>query len=296
MVLHYGQAIFEGMKAYHGTGGGLYLFRPRANMDRMNNSARKLCMPVFDPDLVMEGLEKLVTIDRDWIPRARGTSLYIRPTMIADEPALGVRPAASYIFYIIVGPVAAYYPEGFNPVKIYVSDEHVRSVKGGVGDAKVSGNYAASLFAAEKAKKAGYTQVLWLDAAERKYVEEVGTMNIFFLFGDELVTPPLKGTILPGVTRDSVITLARDMGVRMVERDVAISEVIESARSGRLKEMFGTGTAAVISPVGEIFYKGVTDKVAGGAVGPLSVKLFNHILSMQYGETPDPHGWVEKIA
>lgn len=295
MVLHYGQAIFEGMKAYRAKGGGIHLFRPTANMDRMNNSARRLCMPEFDGDFVLQAMKELVLLEEEWIPRSGGASLYIRPTMIGDEPALGVRPSALYTFFIIVGPVAAYYPEGFNPVKIYVSDEHVRAVKGGVGEAKTAANYAASLFAAEKAKKAGFTQVLWLDAIERKYVEEVGTMNIFFLMGDELVTPPLRGSILPGVTRDSVMRVAHDLGCTVVERNLSIDEVIEGARNGALKEVFGTGTAAVISPVCEFSYKGRTHTVADGKTGPLAQKLFRRILAVQYGEEPDPYGWVKKI-
>jgi branched-chain amino acid aminotransferase len=295
MVFHYGQAIFEGMKAYRGKDGGIYLFRPGANMDRMNNSAAKLCMPEFDGDFVLNAMKELVNLDRDWIPRTRGSALYIRPTMMADEPALGVRPSATYIFFIIVGPVGAYYPEGFNPVKIYVSDEHVRAVRGGVGEAKTAANYAASLFAAEKAKKAGFTQVLWLDAVERRYVEEVGTMNIFFLMGDELITPPLRGSILPGVTRDSVIRVARDMGCMVVERNITVDEVVEGCKSGTLKEVFGTGTAAVISPVGEISYKGRAHTVGDGKTGPLATKLFDYLLRLQYAEIEDPYGWVEKI-
>ena len=295
MVFHYGQAIFEGMKAYRGKGGAIHLFRPGANMDRMNNSAKKLCMPEFDGELVQNAMKELVLLDQDWIPHSRGTSLYIRPTMIADEPALGVRPSGTYIFFVIVGPVGAYYPEGFNPVKIYVSDEHVRAVRGGVGEAKTAANYACSLFAAEKAKKAGFTQVLWLDAVERKFVEEVGTMNIFFLMGDELVTPPLRGSILPGITRDSVIRVGHDFGHMVVERNLTIEEVIEGCRNGTLKEVFGTGTAAVISPVSEISYKGRTHRVADGKTGPLATKLFNHILAIQYGDEPDPYGWVKKI-
>jgi len=295
IVLHYGQAIFEGMKAYRGKDDSILLFRPTKNMERMNNSARKLCMAAFDGKDVIEALEKLILIDRDWVPAKKGESLYIRPTMIADEPALGVRPATTYIFYIIIGPVAAYYSSGFSPVKIFVSDEHVRAVKGGIGDTKAAGNYAASLFAAEKAKKAGYSQVLWLDAAHRKYIEEVGTMNIFFRFENEVVTPPLKGSILPGVTRDSVIQVARDMGYNTVERDITIDEVIEGAGNGKLKEAFGTGTAAVISPVSEIIYKDLAYRLGDGKTGQLSEKLFNYLLSLQYGEIPDPYGWVKKI-
>ena len=212
MSLHYGQEIFEGLKAYHGKDGSIYLFRPMENIKRMNASAERLCMATIDPELFMEAMKKLVLLEQDWIPRGAGTSLYIRPTMIATEPALGVHPSNQYLFFIIVGPVGAYYPEGFSPTKIYVSEDYVRAVRGGVGNCKNAGNYAASLYASQKAKEMGYTQVLWLDAIERKYVEEVGTSNAFFVIGDELVTPPLSGSILPGVTRDSVIQLGAELG------------------------------------------------------------------------------------
>jgi branched-chain amino acid aminotransferase len=267
MVLHYGQGIFEGLKAYRTANGAIQLFRPDKNFDRFNRSARRMCMPEIAPEVQFHALETLLKVDADWVPRSRGTSLYIRPTMIAIEPALGVRPAHQYLYYIITCPVGAYYAEGFNPVKIYVTDEYVRAVRGGVGEAKTMANYAASLYAAEVAKKKGFTQVLWLDAVERRYVEEVGTMNIFFYIGDELVTPPLTGSILPGVTRDSVIHMARHWGVKVSERPITIDEVIETAKSGKMKECFGTGTAAVISPVGDIFYREKNYVVNGGRVG-----------------------------
>jgi branched-chain amino acid aminotransferase len=295
MVFHYGQAIFEGLKAYRGKGGAIHMFRPMANMERMNNSARRLCMPEFDKAMVLDAIKRLVVLEQDWIPVERGSALYIRPTMVADEPALGVRPSSTYIFYVIVGPVGAYYAEGFNPVKIFVSNEHVRAVRGGLGEAKAAANYAASLLAYEKARAMGFTQVLWLDGVEFKYVEEVGTMNIFFLIGGELITPPLRGSILPGITRDSVIRVARDMGLKVVERDVAIDELCGAAVSGDLKEMFGSGTAAVVSPVGEMSYKGRTYMVNGGKTGELAVKLYDRILAVQYGDAPDPYGWVVKI-
>jgi branched-chain amino acid aminotransferase len=295
MALHYGQEIFEGLKAYHGRGGDLYLFRPRENFKRFNRSAARLCMPEMELDLVMEGLKRLILLDREWVPRTEGTSLYIRPTMFATEPHLGVRPAASYLFYIIIGPVGAYYKEGLNPVKIYVEDFYVRASPGGTGEVKTAGNYAASLLAAEKAKKKGFTQVLWLDAAEKKYVEEVGTMNMFFVIGEEVITAPLNGSILPGITRDSVIQIVKDWGMNLSERSLSIDEVIEAAQNGTLKEAFGTGTAAVISPVGQITYKGEDHIVAGGKMGELSQSLYSEIVSIQYGEKPDPHGWVERI-
>jgi len=295
MVLHYGQEIFEGLKAYRGIDGGIYLFRARDNFARLNRSAQRLCMPEVDPDLAMQGLKKLIELDQEWVPRTKGTSLYIRPNMIATDPHLGVRPSNTYLFYIIVGPVAAYYKEGLNPVKIWVETEYVRAAPGGTGEAKTSGNYAASLLAAEKAKEKGFTQVLWLDAVERKYVEEVGTMNMFFVIGQEVVTAPLSGTILPGITRDSVLRILKDWGVNVSERSLSINEVVESAENGSLKEAFGTGTAAVISPVGQITYKDKDYVIAGGKMGELSQRLYDEIVAIQYAEKPDPYGWVEKI-
>ena len=295
MALHYGQEIFEGLKAYWGADNSIYLFRPRENFERLNRSAKRLCMPELDIDLAMEGLKKLLLLDKEWIPRSEGTSLYIRPTMIATEPHLGVRPANTYLFFIIIGPVGAYYKEGLNPVKIYVEDFFVRAAIGGTGEAKTAGNYAASLLAAEEAKKKGFTQVLWLDAAERKYVEEVGTMNMFFLIDDELITAPLNGSILPGVTRDSVIRIVKDWDLKITERSLTIDEVIDAASDGRLKEAFGTGTAAVISPVGQITYKGKDHIVAGGEMGDLSRRLYDEIVAIQLGKKADPYGWVTRI-
>jgi branched-chain amino acid aminotransferase len=295
MVLHYGQGIFEGLKAYRCRNGRIHLFRPEKNFQRMNRSARRMCMPEIDESFQVKILEALIKLDVDWIPHSMGSSLYIRPTMIASEPALGVRPASNYIYFIITGPVGAYYPEGFNPIKIFVSDEYVRAVKGGVGEAKTMANYASSLYAAEYAKKKGFTQVLWLDAIERRYVEEVGTMNIFFRLGDELVTPPLTGSILPGVTRDSVIQLAKHWKIPITERPITIDEVIDAVQSGAMKEIFGTGTAAVISPVGEISYKESSYRVRDGAVGEWSQRFYDEIVGIQYGEKEDPFGWVREI-
>ncbi|MEJ2586411.1 MAG: branched-chain amino acid aminotransferase [Deltaproteobacteria bacterium] len=295
MVLHYGQEVFEGLKAYRGEDGRINLFRPDKNIERLNRSAKRLCMPEVDKALVMEGMKQLILLDKGWVPSSPGTSLYIRPTMIATEPHLGVRPAASYLFYIIIGPVGAYYKEGLNPVRIYVEDFFVRAAVGGTGEAKTSGNYASSLLAAEEAKEKGFTQVLWLDAKERKYVEEVGTMNMFFHIDDEVITAPLTGTILPGVTRESVITLVKDWGLNMSERPLTIDEVIQAAKDGRLKEAFGTGTAAVISPVGQITYMGENYVVADGNMGELSQRLYDEIVAIQYRQKPDPYGWVELI-
>jgi branched-chain amino acid aminotransferase len=296
MVLHYNQEVFEGLKAYHLQDGGIGLFRPEKNVDRMNASAQRMVMPEVDPELFLQAIKELVLLDREWIPKSEGTSLYIRPTMIADEPALGVRPSNQYLFYIIAGPVGAYYREGFNPTRIYVSDKYVRAAKGGAGEAKTSGNYGPTLLISQEAVKKGYTQVLWLDAKERKYVEEVGTSNIFFVIEDELVTPPLRGTILPGVTRDSVLQLARHWGLNVSERLISIEEVIEGCKSGSLKEMFATGTAAVISPVGAIGYQGEEFQIADGKTGELSQTFYDEIIGIQYGRKEDPFGWLVRIA
>lgn len=295
MVFHYGQAIFEGLKAYRGENGAVHLFRPTANLERMNTSATRLCMPTLPTEVALAGLRALVRSDAEWVPSAPGATLYIRPTMVATEPALGVRPAKQYLFFIIMSPVGAYYPEGFNPVKIYVTDEYVRAVPGGVGAAKTAGNYAASIRAAEEAKKQGFTQVLWLDAVERRYIEEVGTMNIFFVIGDEVITPPLAGSILPGITRDSALRLIRDWGYPVVERPISIDEVLEAGSRGTLKEAFGTGTAAVISPVGSLHYKGQDCAINGGRTGALSQRLFDELQAIQYGRVQDPYGWVETL-
>jgi branched-chain amino acid aminotransferase len=294
-VLHYGQEAFEGLKAYRGKDGGIFLFRYLDNLQRLNRSCDRLVMPNVDIPFVAEAMKKLVLLDRDWIPGSPGTSLYIRPNIIAADPFVGVRPSNRYLFYIIVGPVGAYYPEGFNPVSIFVSDKYVRAVVGGIGASKTAGNYAASLLAQMEAKERGFTQVLWLDAKERKYIEEVGTMNIFFRFGEEVVTSPLTGSILPGVTRDSVIQVLKKWGARVSERLFSIDDVVAGQKNGTLKEVFGTGTAAIISPVGTIHYKGENYQVADGRTGELSQKLYDYLLGLQYGNEEDPFGWVEKI-
>ena len=296
MCLHYGQEIFEGLKAYRGQDGSIYLFRPTENIKRMNLSAERLCMAHIDEDLFMEGMKKLVLLEKDWIPHGAGTSMYIRPTMIATEAALGVHPANEYLFFIVVGPVGAYYPQGFSPTKMFVSEEYVRAVRGGIGNVKAAGNYAASLYASRIATNMGYTQVLWLDAAEKKYVEEVGTSNIFFVIGNELITPPLAGSILPGVTRNSVIALARHLGKKVVERPISIAEVIKTSKNGSLKEAFASGTAAVISPVGHINFRDKEYAINGGKTGALAEKLYNEILKIQYGMAEDPFGWRVKIS
>lgn len=295
-VLHYGQAIFEGLKAYKGKENQIFLFRPKDNLERLNRGAVRMSMPRIPVDQVFKALKALVYLDRDWIPDGDGATLYLRPTMIGIDPYLGLKPSDTYLFYIIMSPVGAYYAEGFNPTKIHVSREYVRAVKGGVGDVKTAGNYAASMFASEVAKKAGYTQVLWLDACERKYIEEVGTSNIFFMFGDTLVTPPLGGSILGGITRDSVIKLAKGYGVKVEERLVSIDEVVTASQDGSLKESFATGTAAVISPVGELFYDDEGYTINNGKTGPLSVKLFEELQAIQHGTIEDPHKWTVRVA
>ena len=261
----------------------------------MIESSRRLCIPPLDPELALKSLVTLVGMEKDWVPSTVGTSLYVRPTIIANEAFLGVRPAKSYIYYVILSPVGAYYPEGMNPVKILVVDKYVRAVEGGVGGAKTGVNYAASLYAAEEAKHSGFTQVLWLDGRERKYIDEVGTMNIMLKIGDEIITPPLSGTILAGVTRDSVLTLMREWGLRVSERPVSIDEVAAAAHKGQLQEVWGTGTAAVISPVGELAYAGERIVINGGKIGELTQKLYDAIVGIQYATAPDTHGWTVPV-
>ena len=294
-VLHYGQGLFEGLKAFRGKDGKIRLFRPQKHVERLNVTARRMCIPTIEPDVILKSWTTLVDVDRDWVPSAVGTSLYLRPTIIASEPFLGVRPAKEYLYFVILSPVGAYYPEGINPVKIMVVDNYVRAVAGGLGEAKTSANYAASLYAAEEAKHEGFTQVLWLDGVHRKYIEEVGTMNIMMKIGDEVITPPLGGTILAGVTRDSALALAREWGLRVSERPVTIDEVVDAAWKGTLQEVWGTGTAAVISPVGELAYKGRRIAVNNGRIGELTQKLYDTIVSIQYGEVPDTHGWTLEV-
>ncbi len=295
MVLHYGQAIFEGMKAYRTESGDIQLFRPKDNLKRLNISAHRLCIPEFDEKFILEALLELLKIDKAWVPSAPGTSLYIRPTIIATDPYIGLRASNTYRLFIILSPVGAYYPEGFNPVKIWVTKDYVRAVRGGVGQAKTAGNYAASLFATSLAYKEGYTQVLWLDGVEQKYIEEVGTMNIFFCIGDELITPALNGSILAGVTRDSVIKMAKSWNMKVVERQISIDEVFAAHEKGALKEVFGSGTAAIISPVGMIKFAGKEITVGDGGVGEFSAKLFKELMDIQYSKASDAFGWVVPV-
>ncbi len=295
MVLHYGQAVFEGLKAFSTESGAIQLFRPKDNFKRMNNSSRLMCIPDIDEAFVLDALKQLLVIEKNWVPSAPETSLYIRPTIIAMDPFLGVRASDTYRFFIILSPVGAYYAEGFNPVKIWVSKNHVRAVRGGVGEAKTPGNYAASLFAADQAHQQGYTQVLWLDGIEQQYIEEVGAMNIFFVIDDELITPMLSGSILSGITRGTVIALAKMWNLKVVERKISITEVMDAHASGKLKEIFGSGTAAVISPVGELNYNEQVITVGGGKVGPMANKFYKSISDIQYGKAEDPAGWIERI-
>ena len=270
LVLHYAQETFEGLKAYKSKDGNVLLFRPEMNARRFANSNRRLCMEILPEEMFVEAIEKLVAHEVDWIPTAEGTSLYIRPFMFATEAAVGVHPSSAYKFVIILSPVGAYYPEGVNPVKIYVEDEYVRATKGGTGFTKCGGNYAASIAAQVKAEKLGYTQVLWLDGVERKYVEEVGTMNVMFKIDNKIITAPCDGTVLPGVTRDSILHILKDWGYEVEERHLSIDELMEAGRKGKLEEAFGTGTAAVISPVGELYYKGETVTINDFKKLPLS--------------------------
>jgi branched-chain amino acid aminotransferase len=294
-VLHYGQSLFEGLKAFRGRDGKIRLFRPDKHVARLNRTAERMCIPTLDPDLVLKSWTTLVDVDRDWVPSAVGTSLYIRPTIIASEPFLGVRPAREYLYYVIVSPVGPYYPEGLAPTKIKVIENYVRAVAGGLGEAKTSANYAASLYAAEEAKHEGFTQVLWLDGVEHRYIEEVGTSNIMLKIADEIITPPLGGTILAGVTRDSAIALLRSWGARVSERRITIEEVVAAADKGTLQEVWATGTAAVISPVGELAYQGRRIVVNQGRIGATAQKLYDTIVAIQYGQAPGPQGWTLEV-
>lgn len=295
MVLHYAQETFEGLKAYRTKDGRILLFRPEMNARRFANSNRRLCMPELSEDMFVEAIEALVSYEQDWVPAKEGTSLYIRPFMFATEAAVGVHPASSYKFVIILSPVGAYYPEGVNPVKIYVEDEYVRATKGGTGFTKCGGNYAASIAAQVKAEKLGYTQVLWLDGVERKYVEEVGTMNVMFMINDEIITAPCEGTVLPGVTRDSIIHILKSWGYQVSERHLAIDELMQAGHDGTLQEAFGTGTAAVISPIGELRYKDDEVIIHDFKTGALTQKLYDTLTGIQWGDIEDTFGWTREV-
>ncbi|MDR2611543.1 MAG: branched-chain amino acid aminotransferase [Deltaproteobacteria bacterium] len=295
MVLHYSQTIFEGLKCYRHPDGRLALFRPRDNFRRFNTSAERMAVPPLDESLLLEALKELLKIDGTWTPSHPGASLYIRPTVIATEPHLGVRPAREYLHYIILGPVGPYYPEGFAPIKIYVEPSYTRAAPGGLGSIKAGASYAASLLATELAHRKGYTQLLWLDAITHRFVEEVGSMNMFFVVDGTIVTAPLTGTILPGITRASVLQVAKDLGIRAEERALSVEELLETQKNGRLSECFGAGTACVISPVGHLSYKDEVFQIGDGGIGEISQKLYDELVGVQYGTLPDTRGWVEFV-
>ncbi|NJD03572.1 MAG: branched-chain amino acid aminotransferase [Ruminiclostridium sp.] len=295
MVFHYGQALFEGLKAYRAKDGRILLFRPQKNMSRINISNERMSIPQIDEVFALEALKTLVSIDRGWIPTAPGTSLYIRPFIIATDPFLGVRSSFTYKFMIILSPVGAYYPTGINPGKYLIENEYVRAVKGGTGFTKCSGNYAASLKAQDEAHEKGYMQVLWLDGIERKYIEEVGAMNVFFKINGEVMTPALEGSILSGITRDSVITLLKHWGIKITERKVSVQELFDAHASGKFEEAFGTGTAAVISPIGEFNWNGKIIKLSDGKIGELSLKLYETLTGIQNGVIKDEMGWMVEV-
>ncbi len=292
MVFHYAQEIFEGLKAYKWSDGRVALFRPEMNARRFNLSADRLCMPTVPEELFLKGIEQLILLEQEWIPTAAGTSLYIRPTMIAVEPVLGVRPSDRYCFFVIMSPVGAYYSAGFNPVSIMVEDHYVRAVPGGTGEAKTGGNYASSLKAGLEAKQKGFDQVLWLDGRERRYIDEVGAMNMFFVYGRKIVTAPLSGSILSGVTRDSVLKLATVLGYEAEERLIDINDLMTDIKSGKVTEAFGSGTAAVISPVGRLCYRDEILQLSGGKVGAITKQLFDTLTGIQTGKLEDSFGWV----
>jgi len=296
LVLHYGQAVFDGFKAFRSSADDVVLFRPTDHIARLNASSARLCIPPVDEAFVLDALKQLIRLDADWVPRTFGCSLYIRPVVIATEAGLGVRPAKTYRFFTILSPVGAYYKEGFQPVRILVSDKYVRAVRGGLGAAKTPANYAASLLAGEEAKAAGFTQVLWLDGTERTYVEEVGTMNIFFRVGDRLVTPPLEGTILAGITRDCVIRLAAHWGIQVEERRISMPQVLAAHEAGKLLEVFGSGTAAVISPMSQLVFQGRSLIINQGRIGDWTQRLFETLTGIQYGKMEDPFGWTMPVS
>ncbi len=296
MVFHYAQEMFEGLKAYRTPDGHIQLFRPDKNIERMNNTNTRLCIPHLAPSDVLDALRALVATEEEWVPSEEGTSLYIRPFIIATDVQLGVHPSKSYKFMIILSPVGSYYPEGIKPVKIFVEREYVRAVKGGTGYAKVGGNYACSLIGQEKAEQMGYSQVLWLDGIEHKYIDEVGAMNVFFVIDGTVVTPALdEGNILPGVTRDSCIKLIKSMGYKVEERRLALSEVIDAYNAGKLDEAFGTGTAAVVSPMGLLDTGDMQMTINNGEIGAVAQKLYDTLTGIQWGRIDDTFGWTVKV-
>ncbi len=294
-VLHYAQEIFEGMKAYHHEDGEIYCFRPEKNFERLNASARRMCMPEIPVAQQLDALSRLLDAEREWVPKISGHSLYIRPTMIGTEVGLGVRASSEYIYYHILSPVASYFDGGFKPIRLLATKDFVRASEGGVGAAKTGGNYAASLYAGQKAKEMGYDQVIWLDGKEHRYIEESGTMNLFMVIDGKLTTAPLTGTILPGITRDSILTSAVDLGITAEERKVPIEELLEGTQSGRVTEVFAAGTAAVVTAVGEIGFVGNDYKIGSGDAGPITRKIHNLITGIQQGKIEDKYAWMYKI-
>ncbi|MFT8364139.1 MAG: branched-chain amino acid aminotransferase [Sporolactobacillus sp.] len=295
MIFHYGQEVFEGMKAYRAVDGRILLFRPDKNMKRLNQSCVRLNIPEVDEQFVIQAIKELVAVEKDWVPDQPGQSLYIRPFIIGTEPHLGVHPSGSYKLLVICSPVGSYFGRTTKPVKIYVEDEFVRAVKGGVGFAKTSGNYAASLRAQTKAEELGFDQVLWLDGVEHKYIEEVGSMNIFFKIEGEVWTPELNGSILPGITRDSVLELLKKWDVPVKEKKISVKKLFKKAEKQKLEEVFGTGTAAVISPVGFLKWEDSVIKVANGETGKLSKKLYETLTGIQNGVVEDDMGWTQEV-
>ena len=296
MVFHYAQEIFEGLKAYRTAEGKVQLFRPTENIARMNRSAEKLCIPHIPEDVYLDALKTLVEVDQDWVPSEPDTSLYIRPFVFATDAHLGVHVAHTYLFCIVTSPVGCYYPEGLNPVKIAIESREVRAVRGGTGFTKCGGNYAASLHASDVAEKKGFSQVLWLDGVEQKYIEEVGSMNVMFKIAGRIVTPSLaKGTVLPGITRKSVIEVLQSLGYEVEERDISVDELVAAAEDGTLEEAWGTGTAAVISPIGEIIWNDKEYVIGGFRIGELTQKLYDTVTGIQWGKLPDTFGWVVPV-
>ena len=294
-VLHYGSEIFEGLKAYRAENGDIQLFRPIENIRRMNNSALRMCLPTIPEDDMLKAITTFVEVEKDFVPYSFGTSLYLRPFMFGNDESLGVHTVARATFMIIASPSGSYYKEGINPVKIMIESEDVRAVKGGTGEAKCGGNYAASNRAGDKAAKKGYSQVLWLDGVHRKYIEEVGAMNVMFKIDGEIVTPALTGSILPGITRKSCIEVLKSQGYKVSERLLSVDELISACKEGRLEEAWGTGTAAVVSPIGRLMYEGVEYDVNGGKIGAVTQKLYDTLTGIQWGKINDSFGWIYKI-
>lgn len=295
MVFHYAQEIFEGLKAYRRSDGSVWLFRPEENFKRMNNSAERMAMPAVPEDFCVEAVKTLVDIDRDWVPAEEAASLYIRPFMISTDCTVGVHASKTYLFCIILSPSGNYYPEGLNPIKIGIESRDVRAVRGGTGFAKCGGNYAGSIRASERAEQSGCSQVLWLDGVHRKYIEEVGSMNIMFKIDGKVVTPLLQGSVLPGITRKSILKIAEDWGLPVEERLISVDEVVDTIKSGAMEEMWGTGTAAVVSPVGQLMYEDGTLSIGDGGIGELTQKLYDELTGIQWGTVPDRYGWTTKI-